>query len=96
MVQGIDEYKGKMIAYSLGNFCFGGNTRPTEMDTFIFQQKFILDGKRNITGSEYKVIPCRVSSETTYNNYQPTPLVGEEVKETMDKIEERSQEINNG
>ena len=93
---GIDEYKGKTIAYSLGNFCFGGNTRPTEMDTFIFQQKFILDGKRNITGSEYKVIPCRVSSETTYNNYQPTPLVGEEAKETMDKIEERSQEINNG
>lgn len=96
VVQGIDEYKGKMIAYSLGNFCFGGNTRPTEMDTFIFQQKFILDGKRNITGSEYKVIPCRVSSETTYNNYQPIPLVGEEAKETMDKIEERSQEINNG
>lgn len=94
VVQGIDEYKGKMIAYSLGNFCFGGNTCPTEMDTFIFQQKFILDGKRNITGSEYKVIPCRVSSETTYNNYQPTPLVGEEAKETMDKIEERSQEIN--
>lgn len=94
VVQGIDEYKGKMIAYSLGNFCFGGNTRPTEMDTFIFQQKFILDGKRNITGSEYKVIPCRVSSETTYNNYQPIPLVGEEAKETMDKIEERSQEIN--
>ena len=94
VVQGIDEYKGKIIAYSLGNFCFGGNTHPTEMDTFIFQQKFILDGKRNITGSEYKVIPCRVSSETTYNNYQPTPLVEEEAKETMDKIEERSQEIN--
>ena len=94
VVQGIDEYKGKIIAYSLGNFCFGGNTHPTEMDTFIFQQKFILDGKRNITNSEYKVIPCRVSSETTYNNYQPTPLVGEEAKETMDKIEERSQEIN--
>ena len=94
VVQGIDEYKGKMIAYSLGNFCFGGNTHPTEMDTFIFQQKFILDGKRNITDSEYKVIPCRVSSETTYNNYQPTPLVGEEAKETMDKIEERSQKIN--
>ena len=94
VVQGIDEYKGKIIAYSLGNFCFGGNTHPTEMDTFIFQQKFILDGKRNITNSEYKVIPCRVSSETTYNNYQPTPLVGEEAKETMDKIEERSQQIN--
>ena len=90
VVQGIDEYKGKMIAYSLGNFCFGGNTHPTEMDTFIFQQKFILDGKRNITGSEYKVIPCRVSSETTYNNYQPTPAEGDEKTRIMEKIQERS------
>ena len=93
VVQGIDEYKGKTIAYSLGNFCFGGNTHPTEMDTFIFQQKFVLDGKRNIMDSEYKVIPCRVSSETTYNNYQPTPLMGEEAEETMNKIQERSREI---
>lgn len=93
VVQGIEEYKGKMIAYSLGNFCFGGNTHPTEMDTFIFQQKFALNGAKNITASEYHVIPCRVSSETTYNNYQPTPLTGEEAKETMYKIQERSQDI---
>lgn len=96
VVQGIDEYKGKIIAYSLGNFCFGGNTHPTEMDTFIFQQKFMLDGEKNITDSEYNVIPCRVSSETTYNNYQPTPLIGEEAKETMNKIQERSQAIGDG
>ena len=93
VVQGIEEYKGKMIAYSLGNFCFGGNTHPTEMDTFIFQQKFAMNGAKNITASEYHVIPCRVSSETTYNNYQPTPLTGEEAKETMNKIQERSQAI---
>ena len=93
VVQGIDEYRGKTIAYSLGNFCFGGNTHPTEMDTFIFQQKFVLDGRRTITDSEYHVIPCRVSSEMTYNNYQPTPLMGEEAQETMNKIEERSRAI---
>ena len=93
VVQGIEKYKGKIIAYSLGNFCFGGNTHPTEMDTFIFQQKFAMNGAKNITASEYHLIPCRVSSETTYNNYQPTPLTGEEAKETMHKIQERSQAI---
>lgn len=96
VVQGIDEYKGKTIAYSLGNFCFGGNTHPTEMDTFIFQQKFVLNGKKEITDSDYHVIPCRVSSEETYNNYQPTPLMGEEAQETMDKIQERSEAIGDG
>ena len=93
VVQGIDEYKGKTIAYSLGNFCFGGNTHPTEMDTFIFQQKFTLNGKKDIIDSEYKVIPCRVSSEENYNDYQPTPLRGEEAEETLNKIRERSQAI---
>lgn len=93
VVQGIDEYKGKTIAYSLGNFCFGGNTHPTEMDTFIFQQKFVLNGKKEITDSEYHVIPCCVSSDFTYNNYQPTPLTGENAKLTMDKIKERSAAI---
>ena len=28
VVQGIEEYNGKYIVYSLGNFCFGGNTNP--------------------------------------------------------------------
>lgn len=28
VLQGIEKYKGKYIAYSLGNFCFGGNSNP--------------------------------------------------------------------
>ena len=35
----IEVYKGKYICYSLGNFSFAGNTRPDDMDTFIFQQR---------------------------------------------------------
>lgn len=27
MIQGIEEYKGSLIAHSLGNFCFAGNTK---------------------------------------------------------------------
>ena len=93
VVQGIDEYKGKTIAYSLGNFCFVGNTHPTEMDTFIFQQKFVLNSRKEITENEYHVIPCCVSSDFSYNNYQPTPLLGEDAKATLVKIQERSKSI---
>ena len=93
VVQGIDEYRGKTIAYSLGNFCFGGNTHPTEMDTFIFQQKFQFNSKKEITGTEYNVIPCLVSSEEYINNYQPTPLTGEAAEITMEKIRERTEAI---
>ena len=43
VLQGIEEYKGKNIVYSLGNFCFGGNAYPSDMDTMIFQQTFTID-----------------------------------------------------
>lgn len=93
VVQGIDTYKGKTIAYSLGNFCFGGNTRPTEMDTMIFQQKFTIDTAREITDSEYKIIPCSVSSTSEFNNYQPVVLTGSEAERVQNVIEERSRAI---
>ena len=93
VVQGIDTYKGKTIAYSLGNFCFGGNTRPTEMDTMIFQQKFTIDTAREITDSEYKIIPCSVSSISEFNNYQPIVLTGSEAERVQNVIEERSRAI---
>ena len=67
IIQGIGGYKGKTIAYSLGNFCFGGNTNPTEMDTIIFQQKFTVNGKHEIVDASYEVIPCSVSSAEGYN-----------------------------
>ena len=38
VLQGVTTYKGKTIAYGLGNFCFGGNSSPSDMDTMIFQQ----------------------------------------------------------
>lgn len=93
VLQGIDTYKGKTIAYSLGNFCFGGNYHPTEMDTMIFQQKFMIDTSKKITDSEINVIPCSVSSESDCNNYQPTILEGDEAKRVLELIEERSDQI---
>lgn len=93
ILQGVETYHGKTIAYSLGNFCFGGNTNPTEMDTAIFQQKFVLDSNRQMIENEYTLIPCSVSSELYFNNYQPTPLTGDEAERVMQKIQERSDAI---
>lgn len=35
VLQGMEIYKGKTIAYSLGNFCFGGAPNPRDKDTII-------------------------------------------------------------
>ena len=43
VLQGIEEYQGKYIVYSLANFCFGANRNPADKDTMIFQQTFTFE-----------------------------------------------------
>lgn len=93
VVQGIEEYKGKFIVYSLGNFMFGGNRNPTDKDTFVFQQVFHLENGELMQQKEIKVIPYRISSLASRNNYQPTPLEGDEAKRVMSKILDLSARI---
>ena len=92
VLQGIETYKGRNIVYSLGNFCFGGNSSPSDMDTMIYQQTFTIDAdgvkKDNVTN----IIPCSISSAAYdgYNNYQPTPAEGDDATRILGKINERS------
>lgn len=90
VLQGIETYKGKNIVYSLGNFCFGGNSYPSDMDTMIFQQTFTIDKSGVAADNVTNIIPCSISSDYGYNNYQPTPAEGEEADRIMQKIQERS------
>ena len=93
VLQGLEEYKGKNIVYSLGNFCFGGNSAPSDMDTMIFQQTFtVKDGKLqedNVTN----ILPCKISSayEEGYNNYQPILAEGEQKEKIFERLSEYSQ-----
>lgn len=90
VLQGIEEYKGKNIVYSLGNFCFGGNSYPSDMDSIIFQQTFTVTEKGVKNDNVTNIIPCSISSAYGYNNYQPTPAQGDEKTRIMEKIQERS------
>ena len=90
VLQGIEEYKGKNIVYSLGNFCFGGNSYPSDMDSMIFQQTFTIDQNGVKADNVTNIIPCSISSDYGYNNYQPTPAEGEEATRILNKISERS------
>lgn len=90
VIQGIEEYKGKYIIYSLGNFCFGANRNPADKDCIIFQQTFtFVDGE--LQGeTEARVIPCSVSSVSDRNDYKPTPAEGSEAQRILDRLNEYS------
>lgn len=92
VLQGIETYKGRNIVYSLGNFCFGGNSSPSDMDTMIYQQTFTIDADGVKNDNVTNIIPCSISSAAYdgYNNYQPTPAEGDEATRILEKINERS------
>ena len=92
VLQGIETYKGKNIVYSLGNFCFGGNSSPSDMDTMIYQQTFTIDADGVKNDNVTNIIPCSISSAAYdgYNNYQPTPAEGDKATRILEKINERS------
>ena len=90
VLEGIEVYNGKNIVYSLGNFCFGGNSNPSDKDTMIFQQTFTVQDGELVEDNVTNIIPCSISSDSSYNNYQPTPLEGDEADRVKGRIEEYS------
>jgi len=93
VLQGIEKYNGKYIVYSLANFCFGGNSNPSDKDTMIFQQTFTIQNQEVVKDDNIQIIPCSVSSESNYNNYQPTPAEGEEKTRIQEKIDQLSSDL---
>ncbi|KAB7709266.1 CapA family protein [Bacillus aerolatus] len=94
VVQGIEEYKGKFIVYSLGNFMFGGNRNPSDKDTYVFQQTFHLKNGKLTDQKEINVVPFSISSVTHRNNYQPKRLEGSEAERVKNKVIDVSNQIN--
>ena len=69
----IEYYKGRYIVYSLGNFSFAGNNKPSDMSTFLFQIRFNVK-QNSIEPDSFRIIPCRISSRKDYNDFAPTPF----------------------
>lgn len=86
VLQSVEKYNGKYIAYSLGNFCFGGNKNPSDKDTMIFQQTFTVTEDGVEENDDINIIPCSLSSSSNKNDYRPTPLEGDEKERVLKKI----------
>lgn len=86
----IEQYKGKYIVYSLGNGSFGGNNKPSDMLTFIFQARFkIRDGE--IIDNPFRIIPSRISSRKDYNDFALTPLTDQSaINTTLDTLTKKA------
>ena len=93
MILPIEKYNGRYIVYGLANFCFGGNAYPHSYDSMIWQQTFTFTPDGLESEDDISIIPCRVSSDYTINNYQPMPVTGDEADAIMQTIDSLSSEF---
>lgn len=93
VVQGWEVYQGRYIVYSLGNFCFGGNTNPDDKDCLIFQQTFTVTGDDVAKNDDVNFIAASVSTETDRNTYQPMLAEGDEKARIEAKVQEAADRI---
>jgi len=77
VLQGFEQYKGKWIAYSLGNFIFNMTSTEETKDTGVLDAVCSRDGECRL-----QFHPMRVKQPS-----QPTPIEGEEAKRLLDWVE---------
>jgi poly-gamma-glutamate capsule biosynthesis protein CapA/YwtB (metallophosphatase superfamily) len=78
VLQGIERYRDKIIAYSLGNFIFGGNAGCANSETAVLK---VTVSQETL---EVKPLPIRV------RNWQPEPADSVAAERTLQRMEERS------
>lgn len=83
---GVEKYNDKYIIYSLGNFCFGGNSNPSDKNCTIFQQTFNVNKDGSVTDGGINIIPARVSGSNSTNDFQPYILSGDAAAKQLSKI----------
>jgi poly-gamma-glutamate synthesis protein (capsule biosynthesis protein) len=96
VVQGIERYKGKYIAYSLGNFAFGGNSLARYPETFVLRLRFHAgSGQTSVAG--VSIVPCWITSSQVTdaagvlrNDYQPKAVFGDTTDRTVALVLKRS------
>lgn len=86
VVQGIEIYREKLIAYSLGNFIFGSYSKKAT-ESFILKIRWEDEG-----GSNYEIIPINVFNEEV--EFRPVPLSGKKKSDFLDRIARLSGELN--
>lgn len=89
VIETIENYKGKLIAYSMGNFCFGGNSNPSDKRTFILQIKANIEDDK-LVDFEYKVLPAMISSRSDKNDYIPTLADGDDKLNILNTLNQLS------
>ena len=88
VVQGIENYKNRLILYSIGNFSFGGNMElnPRSLQAYIAQVKVTFEDKV-FKSQQLTIIPVHTTGIQPGNNYQPYLVTGDDAQAVVERIQ---------
>ena len=90
ILQRMEYYGDVPIFYSMGNFCYGGNTNPDDKDSVIVQAQYEWDERSGaVRRLDLRVIPCEISGRKDLNDYRPVPCEegSEDYRRILGKLE---------
>ncbi len=86
VAQGLAVYGKTLVAFSLGNCVFGGNTDPRDYDACLLRATLTFtDGA--LTSEQAALWPITVSGDAKRNDYRPEPLSGADAERVIDKMQ---------
>jgi len=96
VAQGMEIYKNRHIFYSLGNFCFGGNSKVeverygkyySAREALVVRAELTFADDGTYLGQQMRLYPVYTSGQWPENNYQPLMADEAGVKVVMDRIQ---------
>lgn len=83
IIQGMRVQNGKTTLWSLGNFCFGGNSQVRSLPALIAQITFSFDDENRYLGHQIRLLPVHISGDAERNDYQPRLVTGNEAQKAI-------------
>ncbi|WP_390622178.1 CapA family protein [Bacillus tuaregi] len=96
-LESIENYNGKYIIYSMGDYAFGADPTLLSRQTAMFRVRFAKEND-TVVMKGLTIVPTLENSDgsTTENNYQPLPVFGKEAADIVEELSSISSPIENG
>lgn len=85
IVQGIEEYQGSLIFYSLGNLVFGGNLELSTFDGLLLQVTLDFD-RGELLQTQARLIPVLTSGAAPANDFRPVVAQGSDKERILEAV----------